>query len=367
MGLSSRYQGGQDFFEEIGFQFYSSAKVFEGRVKLNEAERLELVFLGEKRELDFSGFIDFIAEESVKYDRLQLRYAERGSRFLLEADDKKVLTKNEEQKSPAKEDEVRGRSSYIKPSKAQRLLKEIGLMSEEGKLKNDKIRKYHQIDYFVEVIDPILQRFKDRESITILDSGCGKSYLSFVLNHYIKEVYRKNCHFIGVDNKESVITSSREMAKRLGYRNMEFINEDLRLYQPQRPIDMIISLHACDVATDYAIALGLRCRAESMVVVPCCHKELKEQIRSLQMAPLLKHGVFKTRFNDWLTDALRTLFIQAQGYEVSPLEYISPLDTPKNLMIRAVRTRDGDPAAKAEYEKMKEMFSVCPTMEKYLY
>ncbi len=130
---------------------------------------------------------------------------------------------------------------------------------------------------------------------------------------------------------------------------------------------MVISLHACDIATDYAIALALRSKANSLVIVPCCHKELKDQIKSSPIDSLIKHGIFKTRFNDLLTDSLRSLFIESYGYEVTPIEYVSPLDTPKNLMIRAIKKLDYNEKAASEYNKMKELFDVYPTMEKYIF
>lgn len=368
LALSGRYEEQSDFFVGIRFCFRSAAKLFEGEYTARNEQNLELRFLGESRKMTFSELTEFILEECSKYDSLRLSYIERGTTMLLEADDKKVSSKTEETKQDAIADTQENvRSNYIKPSKAGKLLREIGIMSEDGKIKNERIRKYNQIDYFVEVVAPILERLAEGQQITILDSGCGKSYLTFVLNYYIKEELKKNCYFIGVDSNQNVIESSRQMAERMGYKNMEFICEDLRTYTPTRKIDMIISLHACDIATDYAIALGIRLKAKSMIIVPCCHKELKDQIRAKDLQPMIKHGVFKARFNDLLTDSLRTLFIESQGYEVSPVEYISPIDTPKNLMIRAFKTSNEDLKAKEEYHRIKTAFSVSPTMEKYVY
>ena len=205
------------------------------------------------------------------------------------------------------------------------------------------------------------------EPLTIMDCACGKSYLTFVLNYYIREVMKRSCYFIGIDYSEGVIKSSIERAERLGYRNMEFIQEDLRTYVPSRKIDMVVSLHACDIATDYAISAAIRAEAGSMVIVPCCHKEMIDQIDAEDLAPLYKHNIFRARLNDLLTDSLRSLFIESYGYEVSALEYISPLDTPKNLMIRAVKTSPENAEARKQYQDMKKFFNVSPTMENYVY
>lgn len=367
-GFQARYEEQKEFFEGVRFSFRSAAKSFEGEYGSSEEGAMQIYFLGERQTMAFDAWTDWLIRQCQTYDALTLSYLERGITLIVEADDKKVNYKTQENlQDVATVVPTKGRSSYIKPSKARRLLQEIGIMSEDGKIKNERIRKYNQIDYFVEVVAPILNRLVQKDRITILDSGCGKSYLTFVLNYYIKEELKKNCHFIGVDYKESVVETSRKMAQRMGYKNMEFICEDLRVYTPDRPIDMVISLHACDVATDYAIALGLRAKAQSMIVVPCCHKELKDQIRTEEMEPMIKHGVFRARFNDLLTDSLRALFIEAHGYEISPLEYIFPVDTPKNLMIRAFKTASINEKAKEEYDRLTKLFSVSPTMEKYVY
>ena len=365
MGIKGRYNDQKEFFIKTEFTLKSGRKYFDGEYSLSTNE---FIFNGDKVKIDFDNMLAKLLNESQFYDSLLFKYIQRGTVVIIEADDNKVVTRNEELKEEIKKDNSNTvRDYYIKASKAEVLLKEIGIMTEDGKIKNDMIRKYNQIDHFVEVIDPILKKFQDKESITILDSACGKSYLTFVLNFYIKEVLRKKCNFIGVDYKTNVIESSIQRANRLGYKNMEFIQEDLRTYIPKQNIDMVISLHACDIATDYAIALALRSKANSLVIVPCCHKELKDQIKSSPIDSLIKHGIFKTRFNDLLTDSLRSLFIESYGYEVTPIEYVSPLDTPKNLMIRAIKKLDYNEKAASEYNKMKELFDVYPTMEKYIF
>lgn len=360
-GLENRYDTQDDFFKECIVNFKSGTKIFSGRY----GEDL-FYWNKENLEISFNESLEIIKKEAEKFESLEIIYKERGTNVIINADNKNVTIKYEEPK--VEETTVSGnRDYYIKASKAQDLLKEIGIMTKDGKIKNDMIRKYNQIDHFVEVVEPLLKKMDSKESITIMDCACGKSYLTFVLNYYIKEVMKKNCYFIGIDYSENVIESSKQRATRLGYKNMEFIQEDLRTYMPERKIDMVVSLHACDIATDYAISAAIRAKSESMVIVPCCHKELLEQIECETLKPLYKHNIFKTKLNDMLTDSLRSLFIESNGYEVSALEYISPLDTPKNLMIRAVKISDENYDAKKEYEQMKKIFNVRPTMEYYVY
>ena len=361
-GLESRHQEQQDFFKDMNIAFKSGTKTFtasykDGQLYMNK----EIV------DADFSDALEAVLSEAVKYESLEAVYCERGTNVIITADARNVNIRYEEPK-PEAEVKVESRRDYlIKASKAPELLKEIGIMTKDGKVKNDMIRKYNQIDHFIEVVEPILRNMDPNEPLTIMDCACGKSYLTFVLNYYIREVMKRSCYFIGIDYSEGVIKSSIERAERLGYRNMEFIQEDLRTYVPSRKIDMVVSLHACDIATDYAISAAIRAESGSMVIVPCCHKEMIDQIDAEDLAPLYKHNIFRARLNDLLTDSLRSLFIESYGYEVSALEYISPLDTPKNLMIRAVKTSPENTEARKQYQDMKKFFNVSPTMENYVY
>ena len=361
-GLESRHQEQQDFFKDMNIAFKSGTKTFtasykDGQLYMNK----EIV------DADFSDALESVLSEAAKYESLEAVYCERGTNVIITADARNVNIRYEEPK-PEAEVKVESRRDYlIKASKAPELLKEIGIMTKDGKVKNDMIRKYNQIDHFIEVVEPILRNMDPNEPLTIMDCACGKSYLTFVLNYYIREVMKRSCYFIGIDYSEGVIKSSIERAERLGYRNMEFIQEDLRTYVPSRKIDMVVSLHACDIATDYAISAAIRAESGSMVIVPCCHKEMIDQIDAEDLAPLYKHNIFRARLNDLLTDSLRSLFIESYGYEVSALEYISPLDTPKNLMIRAVKTSPENAEARKQYQDMKKFFNVSPTMENYVY
>ena len=248
-------------------------------------------------------------------------------------------------------------------SEAAALLREIGILTADGKLKNDMIRKYNQIDHYVELVAPMFEQ-DDSDEIVLLDCACGKSYLSFVMNYYLHEVLHRRCRVIGVDIKEHVIDESRAMAKRLGYHNMSFQCADLRVYQPPKNVTAVISLHACDIATDLALATALRARAKYIACVPCCHKELLDQYTMPGLEPLTRHGVFKARFNDVLTDSMRALKLEAEGYKVSVVEYISPLDTPKNLLIRAVRTGRENRRAKADYEAVRRTLGTTSELDR---
>ncbi|CCL61921.1 class I SAM-dependent methyltransferase [Clostridioides difficile] len=372
MGITQRNLDNRDFFIELEVIFKSGKKEFKG-IAIEEDNKYKFNFKGKSDLYTFNELLKNISKEAENYDGLVFKYVERGTIVVIEGDNKKVNVKyldNKEEVPKIDEftaSQIKNRDYYVKVGQANALLKEIGVLTKDGKIKNDKIRKYNQIDHFVELIDSILKEIKDKDCITILDCACGKSYLSFVLNFYIKEVLKKNCYFIGIDYSDVVIEASKNMAKNLGYKNMSFIKEDLTNYTPNRDVDLVISLHACDTATDMAIGLGIRAKSEAIVVVPCCHKELLGQYRYEAMEPILKHGVFKARFADLITDGLRTLLLEGNGYDTSVVEYISLLDTPKNLMIRAIKTKTNNDKALKEYKELKSQFGVEPTLEKLIY
>ena len=240
-------------------------------------------------------------------------------------------------------------------------------MSKDGKILNDKIRKYNQIDHYVELIDKELEKLPKNQNITILDCGCGKSYLTFVLNYYLTEVKKIKCNFIGIDISDKVISSSKAIASSLGYRNMEFLAMDIKDFKPKKKINMVMSLHACDTATDMALALGIKVQSDLIIAVPCCHKELLSQYSYEPFKSITKYGILKARMADALTDGMRGMMLEAKGYNVSIVEYISPLETPKNLMIRAVKTSNENPKLFTEYINLCTELHANPALLRFLY
>jgi len=180
-------------------------------------------------------------------------------------------------------------------------------------------------------------------------------------------VLKKPCRFIGLDYSSTVIEASKKIAQNLGYRNMEFKVTDIRNFHTSEKIHMVISLHACNTATDEAIALAVNNNVKAMVMVPCCQQEILKQYSYPPFEPIIKHGILKARMADVITDGIRALILEALGYKVSIVEYISPTETPKNLMLRAVKTQGPDEKALAEYKKLKEMLGINPTLEKLIY
>lgn len=369
--LLSRMIENKTYFNDITVNFKSGTKIFPAVITVNEDD-IKLDYQAVNRTFSDTDEVKTeILTEASKYDEAQIIYSERGARIVISATEKGVKMSHEDVSVPEAENQqqsrISGRQYVVNPALASDLLQEIGILAKNGKIKNDKIRKYNQIDYFVELMGGIIDELGDKEEITVLDCACGKSYLSFVMNFYLREILKKKCHFIGVDYSEIVIDASKKIASNLKYNNMEFIQADLRNYMPDRKIDIVISLHACDVATDMALALGIRSKARAIVCVPCCHKDILKQYSYEPFHAITKHGILKARLADTLTDGLRSAYLEGSGYKVSLVEYISPLETPKNIMIRALYTGKKNLKSMEEYEQLKEMLNVQPAIEKFLF
>lgn len=370
MGLSNRYLENKDIFKNIKVVYKTGLKEFKGEV-VYDNDIIKYNYNGVTKNYQFNELLDLIATESEKYESLSLVYSERGNSVLINADNKNVTMKNvevkeEEETKKVKSSTLLNRNYYIKADKAEKLLKAIDIMTKDGKIKNDKIRKYNQIDHYVELLDSLFDNFKNKGVITILDCGCGKSYLSFVLNYYLTEVKKIKCNFIGIDYSEQVIETSKSIAQELGYRNMEFYAMDIKNFVPRKKINVVLSLHACDTATDMALALGVKVESDAIIAVPCCHRELLSQYSYEPFKSVLKYGILKARMADVLTDGLRGALLEAKGYDVSIIEYISPLETPKNLMIKAFKVKEEDEYAMSEYINMMSLLNVYPAFYDYL-
>jgi SAM-dependent methyltransferase len=367
-GLEARLEENLEFFIRITAAFKSGTKIFNA-ILVIENGKLTMNFNGITEVMEINWLSVRVSKLAGNYDSVTVTYEERGTAILIEADEKNVKMSTRQNEGVQAENHVDIRLSgkreyYIKIGQADELLTEIGILSPEGKIKNDMIRKYNQIDHFVELINDLLKNLAaTHDSITVLDCGCGKSYLSFVLNYYIKEVLKKPCHFIGLDYSNTVIEASRRMAANLDYNNMEFKVTDIRSYQAHRKLQLVLSLHACDTATDEAIALAVNNNVRSMVMVPCCHRELLSQYDFKPFEQVLKYGILKARIADALTDGLRGLFLEALGYKVSIVEYVSPLETPKNLMLRAEKQGGPNRKAMEEFKQLKALLGVNPTLE----
>ena len=217
-------------------------------------------------------------------------------------------------------------------------LQDLGVMTKTGEVVKTKFDKFRQINRFLEFIEDIVPQLpKDREW-TILDFGCGKSYLTFAMYYYLHELKGYDIRIIGLDLKTDVIMACNQLAKKYGYRKLRFLEGNIADYTGSEEVDMVVTLHACDTATDFALAKAVGWKAKVILSVPCCQHELNGQMGNEVLAPLFSYGLIKERMAALVTDSLRAEYLKREGYDTQILEFIDMEHTPKNILIRAVYT-----------------------------
>ena len=253
----------------------------------------------------------------------------------------KLTIKRKAQKNPNKQADMnhnRKKQYILEEGTMVPFLRDLGVMTEEGKIVRTKFDKFRQINRFLEFIEDILPQLDKGREVTILDFGCGKSYLTFAMYYYLHELKQYDIRIIGLDLKTEVIRHCNELSKKYGYEKLTFLEGDIADYEGVDRVDMVVTLHACDTATDYALAKAVGWHAKVILSVPCCQHEINGQIANDVLKPILKHGLLKERFSAIVTDALRAEYLEREGYEVQVLEFIDMEHTPKNILIRAIDT-----------------------------
>ena len=240
-------------------------------------------------------------------------------------------------------------------------LQDLGVMTSDGKIVRTKFDKFRQINRFLEFIEDVLPQLDKNKEVTILDFGCGKSYLTFAMYYYLHEMKQYDVRIIGLDLKTDVIRHCNELSEKYGYEKLKFLEGNIADYTGVEEVDMVVTLHACDTATDFALDKAVGWNAKVILSVPCCQHELNGQMKNELLAPVFKYGLIKERMAALLTDAMRAEYLEGQGYEAQILEFIDMEHTPKNILIRAVKT--GKKKHNAESMKqLEEFFHVSPTL-----
>ena len=249
-------------------------------------------------------------------------------------------------------------------------LVELGVMTPEGLVVKSKYDKFRQINRFLEFIEDVLPHLDKSRETTIIDFGCGKSYLTFAMYYYLKEVKGYPIRVAGLDLKKDVIALCSRLSEKFGFDHLHFYQGDIAGFEGVDHVDMVVTLHACDTATDYAMAKAVKWGAGVILSVPCCQHELNRQIESELLEPVLNYGILKERISALLTDGIRAELLKQEGYKTQVLEFIDMEHTPKNIMIRAVKQSGGQKEKPAkmnpELKHMMEALHVTPTLAELL-
>lgn len=302
----------------------------------------------------------------VNFKHVYIETNDKKFTFLTNKKGKITLLENRNNKNPVVQEKNSSNNSKIKnyiiqEGKPVPFLVHLGVMNKEGKVLAQKYDKFKQINRFLEYIKDILPEINNGQTLKIIDFGCGKSYLTFAVYHFINEIEKIPVEIIGLDLKDDVITMCNLLAKEFGYKNLHFYNgtvEDYFAKIEDKKCDLVITLHACDTATDYAIASAIKQNSKAILSVPCCQHELNQnykQSSNQAINQMLKYGIVKERFLSLTTDVMRCELLKEKGYSTQLLEFIDVSHTPKNLLIRAVKKNSSSVNENSNYEEIAKL------------
>ena len=238
-------------------------------------------------------------------------------------------------------DHNRKKKYVLEEGKPIPFLQDLGVMTVDGRIVHSRYDKFRQINRFLEFVQDILPKLPKGREINIIDFGCGKSYLTFAMYYYLKELNGFDIRVIGLDLKQDVIDHCNQLARKYGFEKLAFYHGDIASYEGVDQVDMVVTLHACDTATDYALAKAVRWNASVILPVPCCQHELNRQMKNDMLEPVLQYGLLKERMAALYTDGIRAEILENHGYRTQILEFIDMEHTPKNVLIRAVKEGKG--------------------------
>ena len=312
------------------------------------------------------------------YRQIQISCTDRSAGILVSKKGKITVVshrRSSAQEKPALEHN-RKKNYLLEEGRPVLFLVRLGVMTPEGTIVHKYSDKFRQINRFLEFIDDIVWALPKHRPVRIIDFGCGKSYLTFAVYHYLHELLGMDVDITGLDLKEDVISHCNELAEQCGYDHLHFQTGDIAYYEETEGADLVMTLHACDTATDHALAKALDWKAGVILSVPCCQHELNGQIENSLLEPVLRYGLIKERMAALITDGLRASLLETQGYDVQVLEFIDLQHTPKNILIRAVRRektrpkrigeKQPDPASqdlRTAITRLEEDLHLSPTLE----
>ncbi len=298
-------------------------------------------------------------------EQLELKLSKKGKSLL----NRRKLEGKEAAPSPTTKSHNKEKNYILKEGTIIPPLVDMGVFTPDGRVVKAMYDKYRQINRFIEMVDDAVSSWPEGKELTIVDFGCGKSYLTFILYYYFVELRGLPVNMIGLDLKADVIANCNKVAEKYGYSRLRFEMGDIKGFSYEGAIDMVVTLHACDTATDFALYNAIQWGAKYIFSVPCCQHELNAQIKTEDLSVLTKYGIIKERVAALLTDGIRGSLLEACGYKVQLLEFVDLAHSPKNILIRAQKTnvsKQKREASLAEVKRSMEEFHVDPTLFRLL-
>ncbi|VAX37237.1 Methyltransferase [hydrothermal vent metagenome] len=287
----------------------------------------------------------------------------------LKPDGTEFIQESKPTKQPLSTEHNRTKQYLIPENSPCQFLEEIGVMTSTGKVKAARYRKFRQINRFLELVNDIIPHLPAKGTLHVVDFGCGKSYLTFALHHLLTKIHQRTVEMIGLDRDVSVIQECKRVRQKIDCAGLRFDVGEITSHHrniENHPVDLAVSLHACDTATDDALAKAIGWQAKVILAVPCCQHEIAQKINSSELSPLLEQGIFKERFSALATDALRLLLLEQQGYRTQAVEFIDMEHTAKNILLRAIRKEESDVSPKNNHNQLLQFKKLLGLNEIYL-
>ena len=239
----------------------------------------------------------------------------------------------------------------------------LGVMTKEGRVVKAEYDKFRQVNRFLETVRDIYEDLPAEDTLQVVDLGCGSALLTFALHYFLQVHYKRDLHIYGVDIKQETIAKCNDIAVSLRLTGISFHHCDIADWQPQQPVDLVVSLHACDTATDSALAQAIKWQSGVILAAPCCHHQLAGQLKNAEQAALLGHGILREKTAALISDALRAAALEMRGWSCTVMEFVDSVHTPKNLLIRAIKRRGTDSSAlvenrQAAYDALKNTWRI---------
>ena len=319
------------------------------------------------KNMDADAAVAYLESQMNKFKQMQMETRQMRYQVMISKKGKMTIQKKHQAGEAKAVDMSHNRSKHYILEEGTKIpfLQDLGVMTQNGDIVKSKFDKFRQINRFLEFIEDILPQLPRDREITILDFGCGKSYLTFAMYYYLRELQKYEIRIIGLDLKTEVIKHCNQLAEKYGYEKLKFLEGNIADYTGADEVDMVVTLHACNTATDFALAKAIGWKAKVILSVPCCQHELNEQMENEILSPIFSYGLIKERMAALFTDALRAEYLKREGYDTQILEFIDMEHTPKNILIRAVYTGKKGNNEEA-IRKCEEMLHVQPTLGELL-